>query len=1122
VTILPARTKALIAARARTVFERSRAVENHARQHDDSSEIDASADALVRAWNQAFSPGDPEAFAHRLRWDGLDYETALRAAVDPATRPTDDPLPEWTAWLDVILEASAQVAERDLQDASREQSVVQLAAELPFVEIWSALPRVGRRELERRVDRSVLDALAPEASRALERQLLRDVNQQSELALHDWFTGRAAESSERVDPSSGAGGYERFVNHMLAGGLAEFFIAFPVLAREIAVIADRWVDATAEFLNRLHDDRFAIAAFTSQLPAPCSQLPAPSSQLPAPSSPLPLGQVVSIDPALSDPHHGRRSVMSIEFESGLRLIYKPRDVRIEAALSRLISWMVAEGVQAAPRPLRIIDRAGYGWVEFAKTTGFHDRDEVRRFYRSAGGAVCLAYAFRAKDLHMENVVAGRSGPALVDPELFLQPISRAAEEFHTTLGPLGTRGLVEESCLGSGLVRLIETGPDGLAYDVGGLCGDGTGRRSIPRRVWKDLRSGSLHFATNATFAAATPNRVVVDGVVEKPDAHRDAIADGFTEVYRFLLARREELLDDRGPAAFTGCSTRVVARPTNQYAMLNDVLSAPRYQRDGMSRSAAIDVLHRVFAGATATPRLWPVAVAERHALEALDIPHFVVGYEGAGVYSDDRLVVDGYFSQPGRTAVRERLERLSEEDLQIQLDFLNRALTESPQSRFQTPAPSPRKPEPAHDAPLETRTVLFDHAAWIANELLARSIAADEALTWPDQRLLDRAPGSRPYHLYDGSPGVALFFAAMAASANAHESQQDDRWIDAARAAILPVKRFAELLHAGDLPADEPIGACNGLGSIAYGLTLIGDLIDDAECVGLAVRVSREIRRLVDADCTFDVLGGAAGAILTLLAFFDRTEVRTLLDAAIACGDHLVAHAVEIDDGVAWPGSSDALLVGFAHGAAGIAYALSHLWRATEIERFRDVATKAYRFERRQFLSGPRNWPVASPHGDAPAAPPVLMTAWCHGAPGIALANALAIDVVPGDDVRAEIVAALETTAMSPPSTTDHLCCGNFGRVEALFTAGRALGDVRAVKAACDGAGQLMARARARGHFRPSSSSFEYRVFDPGFFRGLSGIGYQLLRLAAPSELPSVLSFEGFGHAGAARGLD
>jgi len=33
---------------------------------------------------------------------------------------------------------------------------------------------------------------------------------------------------------------------------------------------------------------------------------------------------------------------------------------------------------------------------------------------------------------------------------------------------------------------------------------------------------------------------------------------------------------------------------------------------------------------------------------------------------------------------------------------------------------------------------------------------------------------------------------------------------------------------------------------------------------------------------------------------------------------------------------------------------------------------------------------------------------------------------------------------------------------------------------------------------------------IFNPGFFQGLSGIGYGLLRLAEPEKLDSVLIFE------------
>ncbi|HWW88985.1 MAG TPA: hypothetical protein VNZ26_35575, partial [Vicinamibacterales bacterium] len=79
-----------------------------------------------------------------------------------------------------------------------------------------------------------------------------------------------------------------------------------------------------------------------------------------------------------------------------------------------------------------------------------------------------------------------------------------------------------------------------------------------------------------------------------------------------------------------------------------------------------------------------------------------------------------------------------------------------------------------------------------------------------------------------------------------------------------------------------------------------------------------------------------------------------------------------------------------------------------------------------------------------------------------------------------------------------------------DALFTIGRHLERHETVASALTLAEYVTGRARAAGHFRIGVSRFEYRVFDPGFFRGLSGIGYVLLRMAAPSLLPSVLAFE------------
>jgi lantibiotic modifying enzyme len=82
--------------------------------------------------------------------------------------------------------------------------------------------------------------------------------------------------------------------------------------------------------------------------------------------------------------------------------------------------------------------------------------------------------------------------------------------------------------------------------------------------------------------------------------------------------------------------------------------------------------------------------------------------------------------------------------------------------------------------------------------------------------------------------------------------------------------------------------------------------------------------------------------------------------------------------------------------------------------------------------------------------------------------------------------------------------------GRCDVLFTAGRRLGRQESIDAAAALATVVEDQALARGYFQFVSYGSEYVVFEPGFFQGLSGIGYQLLRLAAPSRLPSVLAFE------------
>jgi lantibiotic modifying enzyme len=405
----------------------------------------------------------------------------------------------------------------------------------------------------------------------------------------------------------------------------------------------------------------------------------------------------------------------------------------------------------------------------------------------------------------------------------------------------------------------------------------------------------------------------------------------------------------------------------------------------------------------------------------------------------------------------------------------------------------------------------------------------------------------------LYGGTSGTALFYAAL------YAARGDAMWADAARGLMDGTRRWLDAIDDKDgrrMPHSAPhalggggglgIGITGGIGSFVYTQMLLAGLLRDPAQLELAWQAARAIGRArIIADARFDVTDGAAGAAIALVALSredpSRAHAHALDDRLAACGDHLVATQVPRAVGGAWPARHGGFHIGFAHGAAGIGWALALVYSRLGDDRYRQAALRAFAFVQSQFASAQTNWPVLELDGPAAPLVPTWMHAWCHGAPGIALAKALTRRDAPD---LAQAIVLTDThggasTATAAP--TDHLCCGAAGQAELQLTLGQlAATDGQAVAAAVSDSNSaaglrsnavaglesgaavdasvkartmiagVLARARARGHFRLAASGAEYPIVTPGFFQGLAGIGYTLLRLADPQALPSVLAFD------------
>jgi lantibiotic modifying enzyme len=117
--------------------------------------------------------------------------------------------------------------------------------------------------------------------------------------------------------------------------------------------------------------------------------------------------------------------------------------------------------------------------------------------------------------------------------------------------------------------------------------------------------------------------------------------------------------------------------------------------------------------------------------------------------------------------------------------------------------------------------------------------------------------------------------------------------------------------------------------------------------------------------------------------------------------------------------------------------------------------------------------------------------------------------LEILDTAEIRQEIAAALNTTQQFGLQNIDHLCCGNFGRMEVLLVGASKLSCPELQNIVEKQAAWLVARAKQIGAFY-IFSELPGDVYNPGFFQGTAGIGYELLRLAYPESLPSVLLWE------------
>ncbi len=837
---------------------------------------------------------------------------------------------------------------------------------------------------------------------------------------------------------------------------------YPVLARQVVETLCLWVDTSLELLGHLAADADRLREVFSPGRA--------------------LGVLTEVHTGQGDAHRGRRSVALLRFDSGLGLVYKPRPLTMDAAFQNLLEWTAARGFAPAFRRLGVLEADGHGWAERVEAAPCASAEEVSRFYLRQGGYLALLYALSAIDMHHENLIAVGEHPVLVDLEALFHPLDE-------TMGR-DDRDLAPDTVLRIGFLPTADWGaaPGEAGVDLSGLAA--VGGQILPRPMLRSEGVGTdqMRFSRQPITVPVGDHRPTLQGAEVDLAAYREEIVEGFRRMARILAGHRAELLAAGGPlTAFAAAPVRLLVRKTLAYSNLAFEGQHPYLLGDALDRDRHLDHL---WSAVPETPGLERLIAAEHRDLTRGDIPMFTTSPLSTDVWTSDGERIAGFLKAAPFDRVRERLRGLDEAEIARQAWIVSNSL------RAVGGRPNPNDRHAVRETePAPSRDELLNAAVEVGLRLDALAFRSGEAAFWFVQKF---QPGPYPSvlspagpDLYLGISGIALFLAQLGAVTS------DPRFTRLAGAATVTLR--AQIAR-GDRLLDA-VGGFAGWGAVVHVLTHLGALWQDESLLDKAEQVAATLGPKIDADEHSDVVGGAAGCLVSLLGLHGLRPSGPALALAVRCGERLLARARPMEPGLGWvlEQAGQHPLAGFSHGAAGISWALLQLAAATGDGRFREAAQGALEYERSLYRAG-GGWPDLR-YGTATEQH--SMCAWCHGAPGIALGRLDSLRFLDDAAMREDIATAVDATLAGGFGKGHSLCHGDLGNLEILAFAAEVLGT----PGLADRVGRLTGGVldSLRGH------GWRFGLLGlgevPGLMLGLAGIGYGLLRLAEPERVPSVL---------------
>lgn len=799
---------------------------------------------------------------------------------------------------------------------------------------------------------------------------------------------------------------------------------------------------------------------------------------------------------LGDAHRGGKGVALLEYKGGRKILYKPRNLSIDLHFTQLLAYIEKKSGVDFISP-KTVARDDYGWTEFIEYKECSSEEEIKSYYFRTGGLLALLYALNAKDFHYENIICMGPFPVLIDMESFFVPYF-PVEGAETSVNIL-------DSVLGTGLLPttiVLDTkdGNDESDKDALEICGlaDVEGQDSITEDAKIVVDDNGEISVSRVRGKLDGANNVPKLGT-KKVDAgeYSSEISRGFETIYSTIVADKASFVAQLN--VFKDDVIRIILRDTAAYShLLREANNVNILIDEGALRSLFSAWLNKI------VPEYKFLENVVEHEIDDLmdhDIPLFTSTASSCNLwYKDDECVMN-CFQETGFERVLKKIGEMSKADCEKQKWLIETSLNyktrlsdygNSGENISEFKSTETVNPDDALTAVTsDVRDYIIDHIQETEGSVSWLTVNAGNYTNSKIQIL------ESSYDLFSGMPGEILFLANYGEVFNDSRSRQ------------LALKAYGSLCGTVEKMQDsiKLLGLYKGWGSIIFLNTSLYAITGNDQ----HLRKNKEYFEKVDflsrinIDQYFGVIKGCAGFILACLDYYKVSEDKESIKAAIAAADYLLANSYPgVKVGMGWKIASKNPLSGMSHGASGIALAFLRLYQQTREKKYFDAISAIVEYENSTYDEGKKNWRDLRDHVIRADGEEPFLATWAHGAGGIGLVRLEMLKsglFDPDGLLKKDLDNALSTTILKGFSRNLSLTVGSCGNVELLQN----------YLEQYDDAGVREKYLLIKDYICQAYLNGEYRICFPmksfGLMSGITGVGYECLRLFKPDKVRSVL---------------